>query len=112
MTVPTCTPPPDSSRPEAAQTTGRTGQTDAESSQATAEDPAADTPAPAPAGVAGLIIRLADDPEARRLLEAREEMEFGGEPACLLPRLCPRCGAPGETSVNRICTNCGAALTR
>ena len=96
MTVPTCTPPPDDSRPEAARTTGRTGrtgqvsqtsqpgQTDADSSQAAAEGPAA---APAPNGVAGLIIRLPDDPEARRLLEAREEMEFGGEPACPLPRL-------------------------
>lgn len=107
MSTPTPAPPPpsDDARPQAGRTTGQTSQTDAEASQA----PAAAT---APSGAAGLIIRLPNDPEALRWLEAREEVEFGGEPACLLPRLCPRCGAPGETSVNRICTNCGAALTR
>ena len=44
--------------------------------------------------------------------EAREDVEEGGESACMLPRLCPKCGAPGEAAVNRTCSNCGAALAR
>lgn len=61
---------------------------------------------------AGLRIRMPEDPEARRLLEAREEVKEGGESACMLPRLCPKCGAPGEAAVNRTCSNCGAAVAR
>lgn len=41
---------------------------------------------------AGMSIKLPADPEALRRLEAREEAEEGGEPACLLPRVCPECG--------------------
>ena len=39
----------------------------------------------------GMRIRLPKDPEALRLLEEREEESStqGGEPACMLPRLCP-----------------------
>lgn len=51
-------------------------------------------------------------PEALRLLEAREEEGEGGEPACLLPRLCPECGAPNERSSGQACSTCGAELTR
>jgi hypothetical protein len=91
------TPPPDRPQPES----------DADAA-ATRTDTTAAT---ATSGPAGLIIRLPTDPEALRRLEAREQ-EQGAEPACLPSRLCPRCGAPGETSVNRICTDCGAALTR
>ena len=58
----------------------------------------------------GLTIRLPEDPEALRRLEAREEFEEGGEPACLLPRLCPRCSAPRESAVGSVCTDCGASL--
>jgi quercetin dioxygenase-like cupin family protein len=41
---------------------------------------------------AGMTIKLPSDPEKLRQLEAREEAEEGGEPACLLPRVCPECG--------------------
>jgi hypothetical protein len=41
---------------------------------------------------AGMTINLPSDPEKLRQLEAREEAEEGGEPACLLPRVCPECG--------------------
>lgn len=41
----------------------------------------------------GLTIRLPSDPEQLRRLEAREEADEGGEPACLLPRVCPECGS-------------------
>lgn len=124
MTAPTATPAPDGPRPEAAAevtaaaATGAVPAATGTAADATGAVQAATgtavtvTAVPAGAGPAGLIIRLPTDPEALRLLEAREEAVLGGEPACLLPRLCPRCGAPGETSVNRICTNCGAALTR
>jgi quercetin dioxygenase-like cupin family protein len=61
---------------------------------------------------AGMRIRLPHDPEALRLLEAREEQSEGGEPACLLPRLCPECGAPNERSSGQACSTCGAELTR
>jgi quercetin dioxygenase-like cupin family protein len=65
----------------------------------------------------GMRIRLprvleALDPEELRRLEAREEQEEGGEPACLLPRLCPACGAPNERSSGQACSTCGAELTR
>jgi len=60
---------------------------------------------------AGLRIRLPEGPETRRLLEAREHESEGGEAACMLPRLCPKCGAPGEAAVNHTCTNCGTVLT-
>jgi hypothetical protein len=124
MTVPTTMPTPDGPWPEAARTAG---QAEAAARPEVEAEPAAGDVAAAGSAVtvttvstgtgtgtgsAGPIIRLPTDPEALRLLEAREEAVLGGEPACLLPRLCPRCGAPGETSVNRICTNCGAALTR
>ena len=61
---------------------------------------------------AGLRIRLPKDPEALRLLEAREEAEEGGEAACMLPLLCPRCGMPVERSALRVCPNCGAGTAR
>jgi hypothetical protein len=57
-------------------------------------------------------IRLPEDPEALRLLEAREEAEEGGEPACLLGRLCPACENPVERADRRTCPNCGADLAR
>jgi quercetin dioxygenase-like cupin family protein len=41
---------------------------------------------------AGMTIKLPTDPEKLRQLEAREEAAEGGEPACLLPRVCPECG--------------------
>jgi quercetin dioxygenase-like cupin family protein len=41
---------------------------------------------------AGMTIKLPSDPAKLRQLEAREEAEQGGEPACLLPRVCPECG--------------------
>jgi len=50
---------------------------------------------------AGLSIRVPGDPEAPHR---------GGD-ASGPPRLCPRCGAPGEAAVNRTCSNCGAART-
>ena len=52
------------------------------------------------------------DPEALRRLEAREEEAEGGEPACLLPRLCPECGAPNERSSGQACSTCGAEPAR
>jgi quercetin dioxygenase-like cupin family protein len=61
---------------------------------------------------AGMRIQLPRDPEALRLLEAREEADEGGEPACLLPRLCPVCGAPYERSSGQACSTCGAEPAR
>jgi quercetin dioxygenase-like cupin family protein len=61
---------------------------------------------------AGMRIRLPRDPAALRLLEAREEEREGGEPACLLPRLCPECGAPMERSSGQACPTCGAEQAR
>jgi quercetin dioxygenase-like cupin family protein len=45
-------------------------------------------------GLAYLTVhrKLPGDPERLRRLEAREEAEEGGEPACLLPRVCQECG--------------------
>jgi hypothetical protein len=63
---------------------------------------------------AGLSIRLAGDPEVPQRLEAsgRERAAHrDGSGASGLPRLCPRCGAPGEAAVDRTCSNCGAVLT-
>ncbi|WP_034266808.1 zinc ribbon domain-containing protein [Actinospica robiniae] len=60
----------------------------------------------------GMRIQLPRDAEALRRLEAREEEAEGGEPACLLPRLCPECGAPNERSSGQACSTCGAELTR
>jgi quercetin dioxygenase-like cupin family protein len=60
---------------------------------------------------AGMRIRLPSDPEALRRLEAREEEGEGGEPACLLPRLCPECGAPKGSS-GQACSTCGAEPAR
>lgn len=60
---------------------------------------------------AGMNIRLPSDPEALRRLEAREEAaEEGGEAACMLPHVCPNCGAPGQVGFNRTCSNCGVSL--
>lgn len=56
---------------------------------------------------APLSIRLPSDPAALRALEAREEADEGGEPACMLPRLCPNCSRPMDESAGRICANCG-----
>jgi hypothetical protein len=61
---------------------------------------------------AGLRIRLPQDPEALRLLEAREEAAGGGEAACMLPLLCPRCDMPVERLASRVCPNCGADTFR
>lgn len=60
----------------------------------------------------GMRIELPRDPEALRRLEAREEQDEGGEPACLLPRLCPECGAPNERSSGQACPTCGAEPAR
>lgn len=61
-------------------------------------------------GLPGVLESLSA--EALRRLEAREEEAEGGEPACLLPRLCPECGAPNERSSGQACSTCGAELTR
>ena len=44
----------------------------------------------------GMQILLPQDPETLRRLEEREEEDAdqGGESACMLARLCPKCGAP------------------
>lgn len=60
----------------------------------------------------GFKIELPRDPEALRLLEAREEADEGGEPACLLNRLCPECDARVEDTGLLACPNCGAELPR
>jgi hypothetical protein len=59
----------------------------------------------------GFRIELPKDPEILRLLEEREEAEEGGEAACLLGRLCPRCDTPLETTDagGRVCPKCGPA---
>jgi quercetin dioxygenase-like cupin family protein len=53
----------------------------------------------------GLRIQLPTDPEALAQLEAREEEDEGGEAACLLPRLCPHCGAVA-TARTAVCPSC------
>ncbi|HEU5429847.1 MAG TPA: hypothetical protein VFU74_23400 [Actinocrinis sp.] len=53
----------------------------------------------------GLRIQLPSDPEALARLEAREEEE-GGEAACLLPRLCPHCGAVAAGARPAVCPSC------
>lgn len=58
----------------------------------------------------GFGIKLPQDPEALRLLEAREEAEEGGEPACLLGRLCPACDARIEQAGLLGCPQCGSEL--
>ncbi|HEX4791869.1 MAG TPA: hypothetical protein VH372_25610 [Actinospica sp.] len=60
----------------------------------------------------GFRIQLPTDPEQLRLLEAREEAEQGGEPACLLNRLCPGCDARIEAAGLLGCPYCGAELSR
>lgn len=57
----------------------------------------------------GLRIQLPTDPEALARLEAREEAaaEEGGEAACLLPRLCPHCGAVTTEARPAVCASCG-----
>lgn len=57
-------------------------------------------------------IELPRDPEALRLLEEREEEREGGEPACLLGRLCPACDARVEQAGLLACPHCGAELAR
>ncbi len=56
----------------------------------------------------GLRIQLPSDPEALARLEAREEetVEEGGEAACLLPRVCPHCGAVSATVRPAVCPSC------
>lgn len=36
--------------------------------------------------------------------------ETGGEPACLLDRVCPECGRLAETAPPTTCARCGAAV--
>lgn len=57
----------------------------------------------------GLRIQLPSDPEALARLEAREEAaaDEGGEAACLLPRLCPHCGAVTTEARPAVCPSCG-----
>ena len=56
----------------------------------------------------GLRIQLPTDPEALARLEAREEeaADEGGEAACLLPRLCPHCGAVATGAKPAVCPSC------
>lgn len=58
----------------------------------------------------GLRIQLPSDPAALARLEAREfePAEEGGEAACLLPRVCPHCGAVAAVVRPAICPTCGA----
>lgn len=57
----------------------------------------------------GLRIQLPTDPQALARLEAREEeaQDEGGEAACLLPRLCPHCGAVATGARPTRCPSCG-----
>ncbi|WP_035803115.1 hypothetical protein [Kitasatospora mediocidica] len=41
-----------------------------------------------------------------------DEPEYGGEPACLLDRVCPDCGALTEHSPPTRCPRCGATVER
>lgn len=59
-----------------------------------------------------LRIELPTDPEALRLLEAREEESEGGEAACMLPKLCPVCGTPNDGPRGQACSTCAAELAR
>jgi quercetin dioxygenase-like cupin family protein len=56
----------------------------------------------------GLRIKLPSDPEVLARLEAREEeaADEGGEAACLLPRLCPHCGAVSTGAKPAVCPSC------
>ncbi|HEU5354949.1 MAG TPA: hypothetical protein VFU65_10830 [Actinocrinis sp.] len=56
----------------------------------------------------GMRIQLPTDPEALARLEAREEegADEGGEAACLLPRLCPHCGAVTTEAKPAVCPSC------
>jgi quercetin dioxygenase-like cupin family protein len=56
----------------------------------------------------GLRIQLPTDPAALARLEAREEAaaDEGGEAACLLPRLCPHCGAVTTEAKPAVCPSC------
>lgn len=57
----------------------------------------------------GLRIQLPSDLAALSRLEAREEAaEEGGEAACLLPRVCPHCGAVSAEVRPPVCPSCGA----
>ena len=56
----------------------------------------------------GLRIQLPTDPAALARLEAREEAvaDEGGAAACLLPRLCPHCGAVTTEAKPAVCPSC------
>ena len=56
----------------------------------------------------GMRIQLPADPQALARLEAREEegADEGGEAACLLPRLCPQCGAVATGAKTAVCPSC------
>jgi rubrerythrin len=41
-----------------------------------------------------------------------EPEELGGEPACLLARVCPECGGVLDTAPPTVCPRCGTFLTR
>jgi quercetin dioxygenase-like cupin family protein len=57
----------------------------------------------------GLRIKLPTDPVRLARLEAREEEAEGGEAACMLPRLCPTCGALASDPTPPTCPECNAA---
>jgi quercetin dioxygenase-like cupin family protein len=57
----------------------------------------------------GMRIQLPVDPEGLARLEQREELEEGGEAACLLPRICPTCGAVAAGTNLPFCPSCNSA---
>ncbi|HEU5333859.1 MAG TPA: hypothetical protein VFU73_13860 [Actinocrinis sp.] len=59
----------------------------------------------------GICLELPSDPELLARLEEREEETEGGEAACMLPRLCPTCGAPASGPTPPICPVCNSAWT-
>lgn len=42
--------------------------------------------------------------------EEPESVTEGGEPVCLLHRVCPECGRLAEDETSTACPTCGAAL--
>ncbi|MDT0379417.1 hypothetical protein RM572_11625 [Streptomyces sp. DSM 42041] len=57
--------------------------------------------------------RQDDAPEPRpRRAGAREpaDQDLGGEPACMLDRVCPACGRLADAAPPTTCPRCGAAV--